>query len=232
MKKFTKCIISFIMLIAILFSSAIPNTASTDMHTDNISTIGIVVEAASGLYPITARTIKSSGRVTTYTSYETMYIRDEDDYYLNHDCEIRMRYFGESVSRSGVYGAKGYKLINSDGYISCNTDTIYILNVIDNTIAFVKYPVPGGYKERYVYLKDILVQGIASRANRYTCKVKTTVYKYSTGSSTFGSVFVNDEVIYIGTCNGRVQLLYPISGGYKSGYCPQDQWYARFSRNG
>lgn len=221
MKKIIRIATSFLLILAVVFGIvAVPGIVSSPME----------VEAAANDYcPITARTLNSSGRVTTYREYCTknVYFRDKAS------CQAQgyafsMGYFGQGTTRATTR-VTGYKLSNSDGYIDCKSDTIYIIKIIDNTIAYVKYPVSGGYKYRYVYLKDIMLGGVAPYET-HRANAKLTTYRYSIGSTTFGSVYRNDRVIYIGTVNGRVQFLYPVSGGYKLAFISQYNWNCHFSR--
>lgn len=45
-----------------------------------------------------------------------------------------------------------------------------------------------------------------------------TSYRRSTGNAAIGSVYANDYVTIIGTENGRTELIYPTSSGYKLGW--------------
>lgn len=221
MKKIVKLAASFLLIFAVVLGTvAVPGIIGAPME----------VEAAANDYcPITARTLNGSGRVTTYRDYSTkdVYFRDKAS------CQAQgyvfsMGYFGQSSTRASSR-VTGYKLSNSDGYIDCKSDTIYIIQIIDNAIAYVKYPVPGGYKYRYVYLKDLMLGGVAP-SETHIANAKLTTYRYSTGNTTFGSVYKNDRVIYIGRANGRVQFLYPVSGGYKCAFVSEYNWNRYFSR--
>lgn len=221
MRKIIRFVVSLTLVFAfILGVIAVPSVFGTPFEAE---------AATANFLPATARTLNTSGRVTTYTSYSTksVFFREKNTY-QQQGYVFSLGYFGQTTCRS-TDRVTGYKLLYSDGYIDCGIDTITIISIIDNAIAYVKYPVPNGYKYRYVDLKCILLAGVAPRETHIaTCKL--TTYKYSTGNATFGSVYKNDKTIYLGTVNERVQFIYPIAGGYKIGFVSKGNWDKYFSR--
>lgn len=81
----------------------------------------------------------------------------------------------------------------------------------------VQYPTSSGTKTAYAK-----ASGFFYNTNFSTTIGRTgtnlTAYRRSTGTSTIGTVYAADDCIITGTANGRTQLIYPTSGGYKLGW--------------
>ena len=107
---------------------------------------------------------------------------------------------------------------NPTGYIDGATDLCTIKEYIGDWVK-VNYPVPGGTKDAYCPVGEFFCTG-NTWGDFYTSNFSATAYKWSTGNSKFGSVYVGDSIsIYvIGERNGRKQLVYNISGGWKLGW--------------
>ena len=80
------------------------------------------------------------------------------------------------------------------------------------TAANVTYPISGGRtKTGWVRMSSILTAtgGYAHNSTR-----RYTTYRRPGGIS-YGSVYVGDQVVVLGTKSGYTQIRYPVSGGYK-----------------
>lgn len=105
---------------------------------------------------------------------------------------------------------------NPTGYIDGATDLCTIKEYIGDWVK-VNYPVPGGTKDAYCPVGEFFCTG-NTWGDFYTSNFSATAYKWSTGNSKFGSVYVGDSIYVIGERNGRKQLVYNISGGWKLGW--------------
>jgi len=81
----------------------------------------------------------------------------------------------------------------------------------------VQYPVPGGMKTAYAKTSGFFFNTSFSTATGKTGK-QLIAYRRSSGASTIGTVYASDVCISTGNSNGRTQLIYPVSGGYKLGW--------------
>lgn len=107
-------------------------------------------------------------------------------------------------------------LTKKTGYI-CANDRCTILRVYSNGAVQVRYPVRRGTRIAYASMSGFFLNTSFSNATRKMGTAKTA-YRKSTGNSTIGSVYASDQVTIIGTANGRTQLVYPTSSGYKLGW--------------
>jgi hypothetical protein len=90
--------------------------------------------------------------------------------------------------------------------------------VYSSGVVRVKYPVKNGTKTAYAAMSGFFSNNDFSTATMRIGSRKTA-YRKSTGSSTIGSVYADDDVIIIGHENGRTELIYPTgSSGFKHGY--------------
>lgn len=84
----------------------------------------------------------------------------------------------------------------------------------------VTYPVSNGKtKTGYIEKSKVTTSAINSAFDRFTATGKVTVYRRAGGGSTLGSIAKGDIVYRIATSGSYTQLIYPISGGYKMGWC-------------
>lgn len=83
----------------------------------------------------------------------------------------------------------------------------------------VQYPTAKGAKTAYCkasgFFKDV---NFSTATGNFG--VNKTVYRKSTGNTTFGEVYGSDSVILCGYANGRTQIIYPVGNGstYKMGW--------------
>lgn len=107
-------------------------------------------------------------------------------------------------------------LKKSTGYIVPG-DYCKILAFYSNGSVKVTYPVSRGYRTAYASMSGFMAStGFMTRTR--TLGKKLTAYRRSTGGATIGTVYASDQVIVAGTANGRTQVQYPCSGGYKLGW--------------
>lgn len=107
-------------------------------------------------------------------------------------------------------------LNKSTGYIVPG-DYCKILAFYSNGSVKVTYPVAKGYRTAYASMSGFMAStGFTTRTR--TLGKRLTAYRRSTGSATIGTVYASDQVIVVGTANGRTQVQYPCPGGYKLGW--------------
>lgn len=107
-------------------------------------------------------------------------------------------------------------LTTKTGYI-CSYDRCTILKIYSNGAVQVCYPVKNGTRVAYAHMSGFFLNTSFSTAT-IKLGVGKTAYRKSTGNSTIGSVYADDWVTVIGTENGRTELIYPTSSGYKLGW--------------
>lgn len=107
-------------------------------------------------------------------------------------------------------------LARSTGYIVPG-DYCKILAFYSNGSVRVSYPTARGTKTAYAAMSGFMVSTGFSTSTR-TLGKRLTAYRRSTGNSTIGTVYAADKVIVVGNANGRTQVQYPCSGGYKLGW--------------
>lgn len=82
----------------------------------------------------------------------------------------------------------------------------------------VTYPVSGGTKTGYINSSAITTAEINKSTAKKTASSKITTYRRSSGNAELGYISKGDIYYEIATKNGRKQVIYPISGGYKMGW--------------
>ncbi len=84
----------------------------------------------------------------------------------------------------------------------------------------VKYPVTGTnkYKEGYIKASAVTSSEINVATSKKTATSKMTTYRRSSGKAETGYISKGDIYYQIATKNGRKQVIYPITGGYKIGW--------------
>lgn len=107
-------------------------------------------------------------------------------------------------------------LTTKTGYI-CPYDKCTILKIYSNGAVQVRYPVKNGTRVAYALMSGFFLNSSFSTAV-IKLGVGKTAYRKSTGNAAIGSVYANDYVTIIGTENGRTELIYPTSSGYKLGW--------------
>lgn len=109
-------------------------------------------------------------------------------------------------------------LTKSTGYI-CYYDRCTILNIYNNGVVKVRYPVRRGTRTAYASMTDFF------GSNDFDTRTagagaRRIVYRKSRGNSTIGTVFSTDNVtivaLDVSAC--RTQIIYPTSSGYKLGW--------------
>lgn len=107
-------------------------------------------------------------------------------------------------------------LNKSTGYIVPG-DYCKITAFYSNGSVKVTYPTSRGSKTAYAAMSGFMAStGFSTRTR--TLGKRLTAYRRSTGSATIGTVYAQDQVIVVGKANGRTQVQYPCSGGYKLGW--------------
>ncbi len=83
----------------------------------------------------------------------------------------------------------------------------------------VTYPISGGKtKTGYINKSAITSADINVATAKKTATSKITAYRRSSGNAELGYISKGDVYYEIATKNGRKQVIYPISGGYKMGW--------------
>lgn len=82
----------------------------------------------------------------------------------------------------------------------------------------VTYPVSGGTKTGYIDKSAVTSSKINVATTKKTASSKITAYRRSSGNTELGYISKGDVYYEIATQNGRTQVIYPISGGYKMGW--------------
>ena len=106
---------------------------------------------------------------------------------------------------------------NSVGYISGKTDLCKISEIYSDRWVKVAYPTSKGSKIAYCKLSDFIQNPSYSSVSEIASS-EITVYRRSAGADTIGSVYANDNYVVVSEANGRKQIIYPVSGGYKLGW--------------
>lgn len=107
-------------------------------------------------------------------------------------------------------------LTRQTGYI-CYYDQCTILEIYSNGAVRVRYPIRNGTRTAYAAMSGFF-ENIDFSTNTMKLGEGKTAYRKSTGNATIGSVYANDDVVIIGQANGRTEVLYPTSSGYKLGW--------------
>ena len=115
-----------------------------------------------------------------------------------------------------IYTYTSSSLRTRTGYIEPR-DYCKILNLYSNGAVRISYPTSRGYRIAYAAASSFLGNINFSTVTR-TLGARLTAYRRSTGSSTIGTVYASDQVNIICNANGRTQVIYPCSGGYKVGW--------------
>lgn len=123
-------------------------------------------------------------------------------------------YMKNTSGRLTTYSSSSLK--KSTGYIVPG-DYCKILAFYSNGAVKVTYPIARGHRTAYASTSGFMISTGFTTKTR-TLGKKLTAYRRSTGGSTIGTVYASDQVMVIGTANGRTQVQYPCSGGYKLGW--------------
>lgn len=123
-------------------------------------------------------------------------------------------YMKSGSGRLATYTTNTLK--RSTGYIVPG-DYCRISSFYSNGSVKVTYPTSKGSRTAYASMSGFMAStGFTTRTR--TLGKNLTAYRRSTGAATIGTVYASDQVIVVGTANGRTQVQYPCSGGYKLGW--------------
>lgn len=121
--------------------------------------------------------------------------------------------------KSGSGKLKTYtsnSLKKTSGYIVPG-DYCKITAFYSNGSVKVVYPTSRGSKTAYAAMSGFMAStGFSTKLGKFGKRL--TAYRRSTGNATIGTVYAQDAVMIIGRANGRTQVQYPCSGGYKLGW--------------
>lgn len=106
----------------------------------------------------------------------------------------------------------------TSGYITGSTDQCVINTVYVNGRVKVTYPTPSGSKTAYANLSDFISSADAVSEYSYSVSSNTTVYRRKDMSESIGTAYSTDKITVVGESGGHLQIIYPISGGYKLGW--------------
>ena len=106
----------------------------------------------------------------------------------------------------------------SSGYITGSTDQCVISKVYTNGRVEVTYPTPNGPKMAYAKLSDFISSADAVSNYSYSVSANTDVYRRKDLSETIGKAYPTDNIVVVGESGGLLQIIYPITGGYKLGW--------------
>lgn len=123
-------------------------------------------------------------------------------------------YMKNSSGRLNTYTTSSLRTYT--GYIEPG-DYCKILAFYSNGAVRVSYPTARGARTTYAAMSGFTATTNFNTRTRTLGSAKTA-YRRSSGSATIGSVYASDQVIVLGTANGRTQVQYPCPGGYKIGW--------------
>ena len=124
-----------------------------------------------------------------------------------------------SSGRVQVYTDAACSKTGGTEYIDCATDEILVLQWDSkNNSVLVRYPVPGGTKDRWIRVNQI-IPGSFANAQVVTLTRNVQGYRWSTGSAEYGYAEAGDTVWLLGTQNSRTFVMWPISSGYRIAAC-------------
>lgn len=118
-------------------------------------------------------------------------------------------------SKTTVYNRRllaydtGSRFISPDDLCSINA-------VYTNGYCQVTYPTSNGDRTEYALKSDFVSNSVTPYV--YSPPQNVTSYTRSDMSQTFGSVFSTDSCTVVGQSGNKLQLIYPISNGYKLGW--------------
>ena len=121
-------------------------------------------------------------------------------------------YPAATAGKVTVYNSNFEAYSQSTRYIAYN-DLCTINAVYTNGYCSVTYPTSGGTNTAYVKTSDFITNGVTPYS--YTPTSNLTTYIRSNLSETFGSVFTTDKCTVVGKTGEKLQIIYPVSSGYK-----------------
>jgi len=104
-------------------------------------------------------------------------------------------------------------------YIDGSKDECVIKAFYDNGWVKVTYPIKNGTKTAYCYLTDFIDPSYSVRLFEGKVSEKTTTYRRSDLSQSYGFVLPRDKLIIVAEQGKAYQIIYPVdSGGWKMGW--------------
>ena len=103
----------------------------------------------------------------------------------------------------------------SSRYISYN-DLCTINAFYTNGYCSVTYPTTSGTNTEYAKISDFIPNGVTPYS--WSPSQKLTTYTRSNMNTAFGSVFTTDSCRVVGKSGNYLQVIYPVTGGYKMGW--------------
>ena len=104
-------------------------------------------------------------------------------------------------------------------YIDGSKDECVIKAFYDNGWVKVTYPIKNGTKTAYCYLTDFIDPSCSVRLFEGKVSEKTTTYRRSDLSQSYGFVLTRDKLIIVAEQGKAYQIIYPVdSGGWKMGW--------------
>ncbi|MBR1635320.1 MAG: M23 family metallopeptidase [Lachnospiraceae bacterium] len=122
----------------------------------------------------------------------------------------------------------GNTTVYSDTGLSKKSGTIYdsdeltVVSIGDG-FAKVKYPVTGTNKTKTGYIKSKAIVLKSTSGEPTVAKAKSETYKRPNGGG-YGSVAKGDAVYKLGTSGDYVQVMYPVSSGFKIAFVTKTGW--------
>lgn len=126
-----------------------------------------------------------------------------------------------TISKERVTTYKYFdKPYDTASYIDGETDLVVILGVYENGWAKVQYPINNGYKVAYCKTNELIDTASNTKLYKYDgISGKTTVYKRSDLSESFGTVYSSDECYVVSKTETALQVIYTLdNGGWKMGW--------------
>ena len=129
---------------------------------------------------------------------------------------IPCKTYAISTGHISVYDTVGGSP-TANRYIDGQADLCTIEEIYTNDWCKVTYPTSSGTRTVYTPLSEFIKN--ASPA-AWTANGKYTVYRRSNGTETIGSVSQGDACVKVAEENGKIQIMYPVSGQsyYKMGW--------------
>lgn len=127
---------------------------------------------------------------------------------------VPFKSYAINTGNISVYNESGTKYSNR--YITGSSDLCTINAVYTDGWCQVTYPSSAeasGYFTAYAPLSEFISNASPSS---WTASSSDTAYRRSTGSDTIGSVSSGDKCLKVSSANGRIQVIYPVSG---QSYC-------------
>lgn len=124
-----------------------------------------------------------------------------------------------------AYTSSGLKTKKGTIY---GTDELYVYSMND-TYAYVSYPVSGGRKYAYIPTSVITVNNQAHE--QAVAKAKITTYKRA-GADSYGYISKGDQVMRVAVSGNYSQVIYPTGTTMKMGWIPTASYYAYIAGQG